>query len=73
MLNTNNYIIYFIAPLIYISILTSRKLMFDNNYKQHLINYLIFRYLVFWCCCIYLDHYNYNIFKIYTNIYVYIY
>ena len=69
-LNTNNYIIYFIAPLIYISILTSRKSMFNNNYKQHLINHLIFRYLAFWCCCIYLDHYNYNIFKIYTNIYI---
>ncbi len=68
--NTNNYLIYFITPFIYISIFTSRKLMYNNKYNEHLINHLIFRYLAFWCCCIYLDHYNYYIFKIYTNIYI---
>jgi len=68
--NTDNYIMYLFIPFLYFFIYNGRKLMLNNKYEEHLIIHLIFRYIAFWQCCIYLKHYNFHIFKIYTNIYI---
>jgi hypothetical protein len=55
---SKNKYIYYLYPLMLYFFFIGRKNMIKKNYKKHFINHLLFRYIGFWICCIYLEYYS---------------
>lgn len=66
--NTTNNIIYLLTFLVLI-FNYKRKQSMLNNYEQ-LVNHLIFRYIAFWECYLYINKFNYYYFKLYSILYI---
>jgi hypothetical protein len=69
-LNTNNNIIYILTFLVVIFYYKGKQSMLNNNNYEQLVNHLIFRYIAFWECYLYINQFNYYYFKLYSILYI---
>jgi len=69
-LNTNNNIIYILTFLVVIFYYKGKQSMLNNNNYEQLVNHLIFRYIAFWECYLYINLFNYYYFKLYSILYI---
>lgn len=69
-LNTNNNIIYILTFLVVIFYYKGKQSMLNNNNYEQLVNHLIFRYIAFWECYLYINKFNYYYFKLYSILYI---
>ena len=69
-LNTNNNIIYILTPILIIFYYKGKQSMLKNNNYEQLVNHLIFRYIAFWECYLYINQFNYYYFKLYSILYI---
>jgi len=69
-LNTNNKIIYLLTFIVIIFYYKGKQSMLKNNNYELLVNHLIFRYIAFWECYLYINQFNYYYFKLYSIFYI---
>lgn len=69
-LNTNNKIIYLLTFIVIIFYYKGKQSMLKNNNYEQLVNHLIFRYIAFWECYLYINQFNYYYFKLYSIFYI---
>ena len=69
-LNTNNKILYLLTFAVIIFHYKGKHSMLNNNYYEQLLNHLIFRYIAFWKCYLYINQFNYYYFKLYSILYI---
>lgn len=67
--NYNNIYIYIMLYLMYYTLKEGRIHMLNKVYNKHLVYHIMFRYLAFWTCCIYLEHINVELFLYYSVLY----
>jgi len=69
-LNTTKNIIYLLTFGIIIFYYKGKQSMLKKNYYEQLVNHLIFRYIAFWECYLYINQFNYYYFKLYSILYI---
>ena len=61
----------YIILILYIFLYYGKNAIIENNINKHIIYHSIFRYISFWICCYYINHYNITIFILYSIIYIF--
>jgi len=68
--NTTKNVIYLLTFLVAIFNYKGKQSMLNNNNYEQLVNHLIFRYIAFWVCYLYINQFNYYYFKLYSILYI---
>ena len=68
--NTTKNVIYLLTFLVAIFNYKGKQSMLNNNNYEQLVNHLIFRYIAFWECYLYITKFNFYYFKLYSILYI---
>lgn len=59
-----------VMPVLYVLLVLGRICIERQLHDRHLVCHLVFRYIAFWVCCCYVDHFDVTVLVLYSVGYV---